>query len=301
MRYIIIAVLCLIFVVTIHRIINDSVSECFDDYNFDDLDGMNGTDNMNNMNNMNYLDNIVKENGISGRNDKKLNTNEVLTESVKGGTARFKITNPESVIYLYKLLYILDKVFHQNNIEYWMEGGTMLGAVRHKGIIPWDDDGDVQIWKKDENKFKQLKSIFASYDMIIMPTWFGYKIFFSYGRSIKGFEWLYPAIDIFIMEDKNGKVVYSYPKAQKVFGKCYFETASMYPLERYRFGSFELTGVSRKAFKKYFDTCYGSDWSTHAYEMYDHENEKSIKHVKVLLNDDEKRPAQPILINFNDY
>lgn len=319
MRYIIIAILCLIFVITIHQILSDpgtnmncvQKTEGFDDYNFgsstniDDPDGVDGTstvngtadtpyidgpdgtitmDGMSGTDDMSYMDNIDKAMGLSGRPG---------TGSIKG-TARFRITKPESVQYLYKLLYILDKVFHQNNLEYWMDGGTLLGAVRHKGIIPWDDDGDVQIWKKDETKLKQLKDVFLSYDVVLMPTWFGYKIFYTYGKSIKGYKWKYPAIDIFIMEEKNGRIVYSYPKAQNAFGKCYFESETMYPLEKYRFGSFELSGVAKGAVKKYFDTCYGSDWSTHAYQMFDHENEKAIEHEKVLLSEDEKRPAQPI-------
>ena len=69
-----------------------------------------------------------------------------------------------------------------------------------------------------------------------MPAWWGYKIFFNYGKSITGYKWLYPAVDIFIMENKNGKVSYSYPAAQMIWGKSYFEIATMYPLERYKFG-----------------------------------------------------------------
>lgn len=231
------------------------------------MDGMSGTDDQS------YLDNIVKKNGLSGR---------PFTGAVEQ-VAKFRITKAETLRYLYELLRILDKVFKQNNLEYWIECGTFLGAIRHKSIIPWDDDGDVEIWKKDEELLKSLKSIFASYDVVLMPTWFGYKIFFNYGKPIKGHKWLYPSIDIFVMDEQNGKVIYSYPRAQSAFGHCYFDKQTMYPLEQYKLGPLELTGVSKKASKKYLDTCYGDDWSTHAYQMFDHENETPIKSEKVQI------------------
>ena len=49
----------------------------------------------------------------------------------------------------YKMLEAFDSVCRRNNIEYFVNYGTLLGAIRHKGFIPWDNDVDT-IMKRDE-------------------------------------------------------------------------------------------------------------------------------------------------------
>ena len=54
------------------------------------------------------------------------------------------------------ILIFIDKVCKENNIHYTLWSGTAIGAIRHKGFIPWDDDIDIAMPLDDYKKFLQI-------------------------------------------------------------------------------------------------------------------------------------------------
>lgn len=78
------------------------------------------------------------------------------------------ITETEKKKILVEILDRLDTFFKENSITYYLAYGTLLGAIRHKGFIPWDDDVDlllpresfVQLLHLCEEKQEELKEIY---------------------------------------------------------------------------------------------------------------------------------------------
>lgn len=70
----------------------------------------------------------------------------------------YKITREFKLLWAnqIELLFELDRVCKKLGLNYYACGGTLIGAVRHKGFIPWDDDIDVFMLRKDYEKLKEL-------------------------------------------------------------------------------------------------------------------------------------------------
>lgn len=70
-----------------------------------------------------------------------------------------------------KILEKIDRFCRLNRITYYLDGGTLLGAVRHKGFIPWDDDIDIYMPRKDYQRFKTLFQKDLPFEELEVVSW----------------------------------------------------------------------------------------------------------------------------------
>lgn len=84
---------------------------------------------------------------------------DFLKEEVRND---FLVTTERKKIWavILDLMMEFDRVCKKNDIKYFLDGGSLLGAVRHHGFIPWDDDIDLSMPRKDYERFIQLGNEF---------------------------------------------------------------------------------------------------------------------------------------------
>ena len=82
-----------------------------------------------------------------------------------------------------ELLVEFDRICRKNNIVYILGYGTMLGAVRHKGFIPWDDDVDVFLMRDEYERFCDACEKDLDKEKFFLQNW-ETDIYFNSGYAI---------------------------------------------------------------------------------------------------------------------
>ena len=123
----------------------------------------------------------------------------------------------EKVGRLYQMLKVIDQVFTEEGVTFWADGGTLLGAIRHGGIIPWDDDIDLAIMDSDKQKILLSQEKFQKWGFDLVESNGNLRLF-GYNP--------YAIVDIFLFSRDllPGRILLTMPDARASWpGDWWFE------------------------------------------------------------------------------
>ena len=175
------------------------------------------------------------------------------------------LTSVEVIADLYQIMKDSHEVFKKCELLYWADSGTLLGAVRNKGIIPWDDDNDIAVPADQVTQFLLLRSIFDDLGYFIEKAFFGYRIV-KPGTSV--------AVDIFVMKEGDEKFYYDRGDwGNRDSGPIFIKQEEVFPLKEVDFGPIKVMVPNHP--NLYLDSLY-RNWQTTAF-TYGHAGQRKFK------------------------
>lgn len=189
--------------------------------------------------------------------------------------AKEPVMDQDQIDRLYLILDRFECVARKNNIRYAMAAGTALGAVRHKGLIPWDDDGDVYVSDSDfHGAALQLFYDANQLGITIRPHNFAdtgecdgwYKAYLG--------AHVFPNVDLFLikMVPATMRWIFSDAKAFKMWPKEYLSNQQVQAIHYVPFGPLRLPIFGN--IHEYMTRVYGTDYMTVARDGWDHAHER---------------------------
>jgi glycerol-3-phosphate cytidylyltransferase len=154
----------------------------------------------------------------------------------------------------YRMFAIFQSVLDSHSIEFFAHSGTMLGCVRHKGIIPWDDDVDVMIEEKFEETLLNIAPKLESLGIKLKTNEHnGLHQFYCASKEICPLN-VYMQIDVFVgirmQIDNEPCLHYKSENFREWFAKRHIRLQDLYPLANYDFGPLQVKGIGD--YRNYF-------------------------------------------------
>ena len=206
------------------------------------------------------------------------------------------LTDYKDIKELNKLAKKLVSIFHKNKFIYWTSGGTTLGAIRDKGIIPWDDDVDFCIMDTDINNLFNMEKELKNKELGIVEWFGGYKVYDLNGKDIPNKNFKYPFIDLFVYTTgSNDTLVLKGSFARDFWPNEYYYKNEVYPLKLYDFEDYQLYGPNNA--NSYLDRNF-PDWKIKALKTYDHVKHEKFKKTEFPI--EYNKDAKPYLWQYWD-
>jgi hypothetical protein len=201
----------------------------------------------------------------------------------------------EEALRLYEMTGEMHALFEQNGIKYCITSGTQLGAVRHEGMMPHDDDVDVFVKAEDKEKVENLQAQLNARGMRLVTTPIGYQICDIRDGKADGLEQntsTFPFIDVCVAKNYSGKITYENKYFRENYSGEYLTETEWDNLVLQKFGNLELYG-SREP-KNYCKRMYGKDYMKYGYTSFNHRTNKNERLVKFYLRKNDRGLCPPI-------
>jgi lipopolysaccharide cholinephosphotransferase len=200
---------------------------------------------------------------------------------------------------LYQMLKDVTDVFAKKDILYSIHSGSLLGAIRHGGMIPWDDDIDLLILQQDEPKLNKLHDTLESlgYNLVLDKDIYKIsKVGNQLVYSSDGKDITYPWIDVFVMHhNKTNKLIeHANDNLLKLWPNDHFLENTFFPLKQHSFGP--LTVYIPNLPTWYLENYYGTDWQDTAHIVLKHTAPGvKVKYNKKIIKKIQGEFAKPAL------